>query len=205
MPWPATARYGLEPASGSLGLLQDLLNTVAAGSPRLADLLDDLGTAQLWVDHATGEWSQSTGQPMPGITLDVGGLAELRAFRGFLQALVAEGADADRAAETAATVLYAATGELRFGADGLVRLEPRGADWQRLAARVVAEAFEGERAGIRSRLKICRNPRCRVAFLDRIRSHSRVWHDVKTCGSAANLRARRARRRTAEAVPGQAE
>ncbi|MGV9881539.1 CGNR zinc finger domain-containing protein [Streptomyces sp. NPDC003006] len=48
------------------------------------------------------------------------------------------------------------------------------------------------------RLKTCRNPLCRVAFYDRSRNNSGVWHDVKTCGNAANLRAYRARRRGQE-------
>jgi predicted RNA-binding Zn ribbon-like protein len=47
------------------------------------------------------------------------------------------------------------------------------------------------------RLKICRNPRCRVAFFDRSRNNSGVWRDVRTCGNAANLRAYRARQRAA--------
>jgi predicted RNA-binding Zn ribbon-like protein len=44
-------------------------------------------------------------------------------------------------------------------------------------------------------LKVCRNPRCRVAFYDRSRNNSGVWHDVRTCGNAANLRAHRERQR----------
>jgi predicted RNA-binding Zn ribbon-like protein len=44
---------------------------------------------------------------------------------------------------------------------------------------------------------VCRNPRCRVAFYDRSRNNSGVWHDVRTCGNAANLRAHRERQRAA--------
>jgi predicted RNA-binding Zn ribbon-like protein len=47
------------------------------------------------------------------------------------------------------------------------------------------------------RLKLCRNPECAVAFYDRSKNSSAVWHNVKTCGNAANLRASRARRRAA--------
>jgi len=36
-----------------------------------------------------------------------------------------------------------------------------------------------------------------VAFFDRSRNNSGVWHDVKFCGNAANLRAFRARQRAA--------
>jgi predicted RNA-binding Zn ribbon-like protein len=34
-----------------------------------------------------------------------------------------------------------------------------------------------------------------VAFFDRSRNNSGVWHDVAACGNAINLRASRARRR----------
>jgi len=38
-------------------------------------------------------------------------------------------------------------------------------------------------------------PRCRVAFYDRSRNASGVWHSVRICGNAINLRAHRERRR----------
>ena len=94
-------------------------------------------------------------------------------------------------------VLHTATASLQLDEDGLVRLEPRGTGWQRLASLVITAAFEGQRADTRRRLKTCRNPRCHVAFYDRSRNNSGVWHDVKTCGNTANLRAFRARRRAA--------
>jgi predicted RNA-binding Zn ribbon-like protein len=46
-------------------------------------------------------------------------------------------------------------------------------------------------------MRLCRNPTCRAAFYDRSKNNSAVWHDVKACGNAINLRASRARRRTA--------
>ncbi|WP_230981726.1 CGNR zinc finger domain-containing protein [Mycobacterium malmoense] len=44
-------------------------------------------------------------------------------------------------------------------------------------------------------MKRCRNHRCASTFYDRSKNNSGVWHSVKTCGNAANLRASRARRR----------
>ncbi|MGK5638643.1 CGNR zinc finger domain-containing protein [Streptomyces sp. URMC 126] len=195
MPWPATARYDLEAAPGSLGLVQDLLNTISAGAPREPDLLQDIEAAQTWVNEATARWSEGVGQAVPDIILDAESLTELRSFRDDLQALVALGPDAAQDAEEPVPVLHTATAALQLGQDGLVRLEPRGTGWRRLAALVVAAAFEGQRADTRRRLKTCRNPRCKVAFFDRSRNNSGVWHDVKTCGNTANLRAYRARRR----------
>jgi predicted RNA-binding Zn ribbon-like protein len=60
---------------------------------------------------------------------------------------------------------------------------------------VLAALFEGQQVGTRRRLKTCRNPRCRVAFYDRSRNASGVWHSVRICGNAINLRAHRERRR----------
>jgi predicted RNA-binding Zn ribbon-like protein len=57
--------------------------------------------------------------------------------------------------------------------------------------------YEGQHAGTGHRLKTCRNPRCRVAFYDRSRNASGVWHSVRVCGNAINLRAHRERRRAA--------
>ncbi|MGG7570978.1 hypothetical protein [Streptomyces sirii] len=65
MTWPATTRYRQDPAPGGLGLVQDLLNTVAAGAPRRPDFLAALEDAQAWADEAIAEWSAVTGQPVP--------------------------------------------------------------------------------------------------------------------------------------------
>lgn len=55
------------------------------------------------------------------------------------------------------------------------------------------------RAGTAERLKVCMDAECSVAFYDQSRNGSRVWHDVKTSGNVANLRASRARRKDAAA------
>ncbi|MGW8767135.1 CGNR zinc finger domain-containing protein [Streptomyces sp. NPDC055815] len=136
----------------------------------------------------------------PGV-LDADSLADLRAFRDELQTLVARGSGAGQEEEGgggAVPVLHTVTAALQLGEDGIVRREPRGTGWRRLAALVVAAAFEGQRADTRRRLKTCRDPRCKAAFYDRSRNNSGVWHDVKTCGNTANLRAYRARRRATD-------
>ncbi|MFI9385853.1 CGNR zinc finger domain-containing protein [Kutzneria sp. NPDC052558] len=45
-------------------------------------------------------------------------------------------------------------------------------------------------------MKLCRNESCPAVFHDTSRNGSRIWHDVSTCGNAANVRAHRARNRT---------
>jgi predicted RNA-binding Zn ribbon-like protein len=197
MTWSATERYGLDIAPGTLGLVQDLLNTGAGGAPRGGDLLADLTAAQEWADGVAHQWSTLTGQPAPPIVLDADGLDELRAFRDDLHRLAAHAVSPEGEAEAVkpVPVQHGAAAALQLGEDGTVRLEPRGTGWRRLASLLLAATFDAQLADTRRRLKICRNPRCRVAFYDRSRNNSGVWHDVKTCGNAANLRAYRARRR----------
>jgi predicted RNA-binding Zn ribbon-like protein len=194
MTWSATDRYGLDAAPAALGLVQDLLNTVAGGAPREPDLLADLTAAQEWADGVVHQWSVVTGHPLSPIVLEADGIEELRAFRDDLHRLTAQGASAEGVAEPV-PVRHGAAAALQLGEDGTVRLEPRGTSWRRLASLLLAATFEAQLADTRRRLKICRNPRCGVAFYDRSRNNSGVWHDVKTCGNAANLRAYRARHR----------
>ncbi|MFD4631031.1 CGNR zinc finger domain-containing protein [Streptomyces sp. NPDC058284] len=196
MTWSATARYRLESAPGGLGLVQDLLNTVSAGAPPHPDLLDDEADARNWVDQAVAEWAAVTGRQAPQTALDAEGLRELRAVReGLLRATsrAARGEAKDPPREPVPE--HSAGAALRLCEDGVVRLEPRGSGLRHLVALLLAEVYEGQRADTARRLKPCRNPLCRVTFFDRSRNNSGVWHDVKTCGNAANLRAYRARQR----------
>jgi predicted RNA-binding Zn ribbon-like protein len=227
MPWSATSRYGLVPAPGALGLVQDLLNTAPAG--REPDLLADVASARAWVREATAQWSAATGRPGPEVVLDAGDLRELRAFRDDLREVTAradlhdvtgqadpremtaraDGAapaaepaapaaePAAPAAEPAAAVLHTGAAVLELGSDGSVRLRPEQAGRQALVTLVLAALYEGQHTGTSHRLKTCRNPRCRVAFYDRSRNASGVWHSVRICGNAINLRAHRDRRRAA--------
>jgi predicted RNA-binding Zn ribbon-like protein len=88
---------------------------------------------------------------------------------------------------------------MQLGGDGQVRPEPRGIGWRRVAAMALIEIFQAQQAGTWQRLKMCRNDRCGTTFFDRSRNNSGVWHDVKVCGNAANLRAYRARKRAQSA------
>ncbi|PZG17081.1 CGNR zinc finger domain-containing protein [Nonomuraea aridisoli] len=199
MTWLATARYGLSPAPGGLGFVQDLLNTQPAGRPRQPDLFDDLASAQGWADAALKAWSEQTGRAVPDVVLGEDDLDPLRRLRADLQACAGRhttGADGDPAVppDTPA-VPRSAAAALRLGADGLVRLEPRGSGRQALASLALIAVVEAQGADTWRRLKACRNPRCQAAFFDRSRNNSAVWHDVRVCGNPANLRAHRARRR----------
>jgi predicted RNA-binding Zn ribbon-like protein len=121
-------------------------------------------------------------------------LEPLRDLRADLHALLATRADPSLTAAR----LHSATVTARVRPDGTVRLEPRAEGWRRVAAIVLIEAFVAQQQDTWRRLKVCRNERCRAAFYDRSRNTSAVWHDVRYCGNAINLRASRARRRKPE-------
>ncbi|MEU9318307.1 CGNR zinc finger domain-containing protein [Streptomyces sp. NPDC048295] len=209
--WQATGRYSIASAPGTLGLIHDLLNTVPAGRPRTADLLADTGTAQKWVDSALAAWADTAHQPVPRIRLDEEDLVRLRDLRRALRDSVTPPEDGEPVPHdgdptpqepVGTPVVESAHASLGLDAAGAVHLAPRGGGAGFLIATLLLTLWQAQNSGDRQRLKLCRNPRCAVAFYDRSRNNSGVWHDVRTCGNAANLRAHRARQRdTAASQP----
>jgi hypothetical protein len=221
-----TERCGLLPAPAGLALVQDLLNTRKIG-PRGTDLLatppdstvpDTTVLAQTWLPDVVAAWAADTGRP-PEVsdwagTLSQRELVGLRGVRTDVLRLMAgkpspgagepggsepggsePGGDQPRAGQLGGGPL--GTTELQVSATGELRLEPIGTGWRRLAAAIWLEVFLAQQNGDWNRLKLCRNPVCGSAFFDRSKNNSGVWHDVKVCGNAANLRASRARKRLA--------
>lgn len=197
MMWSASTRYEVEPAPLGLALVHDLLNTISAGRPRAADLLDGLADAQAWLDQALDGWARERGQVAAQVPLTESDLEELRGLRAELRRLLAsrndDGADADDRA--VAPAVHVAATAVRMDRNGRAVLEPRGQGWRYVAALVLLEVFQAQQADTWRRLKICRNTRCTTAFFDRSRNNSGVWHSTKTCGNPENLRAHRARQR----------
>lgn len=197
MVWPASTRYEVEPAPLGLALVHDLLNTISAGRPRAADLLDDLAQAQTWLDQVLDCWAEETGQAVAQVHLTSNELDELRGLRAELRRLLAspegEGPGGDEA--DVAPAVHVAAAALRMDRNGRIVLEPRGQGWRYVAALVLLEVFQAQQADTWHRLKICRNARCATAFFDRSRNSSGVWHSTRTCGNPENLRAHRARQR----------
>jgi predicted RNA-binding Zn ribbon-like protein len=189
MTWPATVRYKTESAPAGLAFVQDLMNTIAAGKPRTVDLLEDPSDAAAWLDQSLAQWSRVTGTPAAGIELDRHEWEELRAFRDDLRRSIGH------TRRDVLPPLHTAAVAMQLNGDSQVRLEPRGTGWRRVAALALIEVFQAQQAGTWRRLKMCRNDRCATIFFDRSRNNSGVWHNVKVCGNAANLRAYRARQR----------
>lgn len=187
--WFASQRYRLAPAPGGLGLVQDFLNTVGIGDYG-PDLLADPEMARDWAVRAARAWSTVRGvdaQPPPLSDSDT---AKLHALRGTIAKLVAGEATPGRVGSVTASFAVADTGD--------VRLEPAGGGWRWFASALWAEILLSQQDGTWRRIKRCHNHACASTFYDRSKNNSGVWHDVKTCGNVANLRASRARRRERE-------
>lgn len=76
------------------------------------------------------------------------------------------------------------------------RLEPTGprpvrGGWDGFVDALLPALLEIRRAD--ARLRVCGNPRCRFAFLDRSRNRSRIWCESAACGN--RIRVGRHRRR----------
>lgn len=173
-------------------MVQDFLNTRGIGDYG-PDLLADTALAGEWVADAVRAWSAARGMDVRAPALDDADLAKLRALRARIDSLVAGEAPGGGSAVPAALVVTDA---------GEVRLEPSGTGWRWLASALWAEILLSQHADTWRRIKQCHNHRCGSTFYDRSKNNSGVWHDVKTCGNAANLRASRARRRERERAGG---
>ncbi|MGW5362919.1 CGNR zinc finger domain-containing protein [Actinopolymorpha pittospori] len=185
--WPATLRYALTAAPSGLALVQELLNTNAAGN----DLLDDVPGALEWVETVLDSYAHTTHRDRLEVTVDATDVEALRALRTDIFSVINEGAGGQGPDVPKSVTLGFSI------ADGNVDLHPRGDGWRAITAAVYFECFIAQQDGTWRRLKTCRNPRCAAAFYDQSRNNSGVWHDVKVCGNAANLRKSRERRRLA--------
>ncbi|BBZ25892.1 hypothetical protein MMAD_01870 [Mycolicibacterium madagascariense] len=192
MSWPATSDFGMDAAAEELAFVQDLMNTVSGGKPHRADLLADLASARVWLDTCLDSLAAVTGSPRWDVELVADDLDGLRALRADLRHVIAVRHDG---ADTRSGVpLQSATAALQLDSDGIVALRPRGTGARQLTSLVLSVIYRAQLADTWRRIKPCRNPKCAAVFYDRSRNNSGVWHDVRVCGNAVNLRASRARR-----------
>jgi predicted RNA-binding Zn ribbon-like protein len=184
----STTRLQLAPAPTGLRLVQDLVNTVGYATFDIPDLLADHGSATAWLKGALEGWSERTGIRPASIRLRASELEPLRRSRDRLRHWLATDGPEFPARTVKLTITETAYLPEGDGADALLDL-------------VYAELVIARHTGTLKRLKTCANPGCGAAFYDGSVNASRRWHDVKTCGNAANLRASRNRRRTAPRAP----
>ncbi|WP_306215389.1 CGNR zinc finger domain-containing protein [Actinoplanes sp. RD1] len=179
-------RYRVAVAPGDLRVVQELLNTAAKNGGRTPDLLDAPAPAAQWLSAY-------------GIAGDSPGVSALRTLRDTLRRSLLERDHGVGDTGPAAQDVPAAA-PLLLAPDGTVRLDDRPDGIAALAGRVLLAVRDAQLTGAWRRIKLCRNPDCRVAFWDSSRNTSGAWHDVRTCGNVANLRNSRARR--AQPAPG---
>lgn len=180
----ATKRFGLTLAPEGLSLAQELLNSCLPSEPERDPLLA-ADTAGPWVDVVVSDWAERAQQDLPRLAMSERDLPRLRRFRGALRSWIT-GDDSELEALGVVAV------GLRSGRQ--VSYAPGGAGAAGLESIVAAELLLATRTDQARRLKVCANPACGAAFYDGSPSNTRRWHDVKTCGNIANLRASRARR-----------
>jgi hypothetical protein len=203
----ASGRYRIELAPDGLALVHDLVNTISAGRRRQPDLLETLELAQPWLTGILFRWAVSAGvQNPPSLTLTEADLPRLRALRGRLRdrlrgtaadSTVGESTVGESTVAESTVGDSALAGSLRLALDatGEVRAHPEGDGVEWITSAVLGQLYLAQLRDTWRRLKLCRNERCGTAFYDRSRNNSGVWHDVRVCGNAANLRASRARRK----------
>ena len=193
--WQATADFAIDAAPGELGFVHDLMNTVSGGKPNRVDLLAELDSAQAWLDTSLTSLAAATESPRWDVELSADDLDGLRALRADLRHVA--GLNHDGADTSSGVPLQVATAGIQLNSDGTVILRPRGKGARQITSLVLTLIFRAQLADAWRRIKLCRNPKCAAVFYDRSRNNSGVWHDVRVCGNAVNLRASRARRQGA--------
>ena len=185
---------------GTDGPWLDLVNSEQwDGFGRRADHLDD----PAWLAAFLARWGWAAmvaGMPAP--------LPELRAARTDLRML----AEATAAGESPFAPLVARLDALlaepvrrRLAADDgalAVKLESAAPGWPWVLAETVASAAAMLAPEDRRRVKVCANPGCRWAFVDRTRGNTRRWCNDLTCGNRDKVRRFRERAKAAQAERG---
>ncbi|MEW2548513.1 CGNR zinc finger domain-containing protein [Streptomyces sp. NPDC047002] len=192
MSWMATERYSVRQAPGSFALVQDLVNTKEI-RPYAPDLLATAESASAWLAGAVRAWAETSATAVPdgADLLTEREVPRLRALRKTVGALLPAGTGPRPPAPGIPTTSV----RLAPAPDGGVAVVPVGSGAAWAESAVWAEVMRAQFEGVWPRLKLCRNEVCGSAFYDASRNNSGVWHSVRTCGNAANLRASRARRR----------
>ena len=197
MSWVATERYEARTAPAGLALVQELINThtVMRGGGR--DLLADHASAEEWLRGAGRAWAQSKRMDAPVLSLPRDDVEALRNLRATMEKILAVPVD-ERPTGTAAAPAGATRGvraTLVSDEEGRVGIIPFGTGSGWLESALWSETLLAQQTGEWNRLKLCREPGCRSAFYDTSRNGSGVWHNVRTCGNASNLRAARSRKK----------
>jgi predicted RNA-binding Zn ribbon-like protein len=180
------------PEPHSLSLVIDFVNTWDADDP-IDQLATTDGLANWLAEHDLGPASEPD--------RDAGELSERErrqavGLREALRALMLSHNGAEAPPEASEELeRVAARGQLavRFGDDGLARIEPRSSGFAGALASLLVPVAEATADGSWQRVKACRAPECHWAFYDQSRNRSGVWCDMAVCGNRHKVRAYRSR------------
>jgi predicted RNA-binding Zn ribbon-like protein len=179
-------------APGSLGLVQDFVNTLELEPGPREEAVEQIGTPEALTAWLVERGLLSDG---PAGVADVARALELReAIRRLLFAN--NGGQVD---EADLALLNRAVGECglrpRFVAGGRVVLEPAAKDARGALGRLLAAVSQAMSEGSWHRLKACADEGCRWAFYDSSKNRAGHWCSMESCGNRAKARQFRQRRR----------
>lgn len=169
-----------EAAPGDLGTVQAFLNTLDRRKE-----VDRLGSPRV-----LATWLSGAGLLPPNASLTDADLARaLRVREGLRSVLVAKLRDEHpkAAAEVLDQAAYDAGLRVRFGDDGIPRLEPVGNGFEAALGRLFAVVTQAHADGQWRRLKVCADSRCHTAFYDRSDNLAGRWCTSR-CGNRVNAR-----------------
>jgi predicted RNA-binding Zn ribbon-like protein len=169
---------------GSVGLVQDFLNTVDIESET------DLAATP----DALSEWLSGKGLVDPGTSVSAAEHARVMDLRERLRDAVEATTHGVSAADAYArldTIAAEVPLRIRFGA--VAHLEPARRRSAPALGPLLATVYDALGEDSVSRLKVCRNDACRWAFYDTSRNRSGVWCSMAICGNRQKGRVYRRR------------
>ena len=175
-------------APGSLGLVQDFVNTRAF----------DPDQEQIPTPEALGAWLADRGLLQNEQLSEADRLRAVELREALRRLLLANNGAAPAAGDLALLNRVAEDGGLRprFLPGGQVALEPAAPGVPGALGRLLAAVADAMSAGTWGRLKACAGEGCLWAFYDRSRNRSGHWCSMEVCGNRAKARQFRSRRRS---------
>ena len=189
--WRGTGWNNPKPAPGTLGLVQDFVNT--RNYLQGGDVLGGVEEAdRRLAERGLLEMDESVGEAGRRVLVD---------FREALRVLLlAHNGAAEPGSGVEALNEFAASAALgvHFGVDGRPTLGPVAGDGpaERVVARLLAEVFRAEAEGRWGRLKACRNPGCCWIFFDASKNGLGRWCNMQVCGARHKMRRYRERKQS---------
>jgi len=175
-----------EPAPAPLDLVQQFVNTYDVEDDR--DVYTDPAALRSWllereligiedrVDRADVSYAIETREALRRMLLSNGG-----------------GPQDQDAVDTVNRAASRANLTLRFEPDGSSHLKPLAGGVDGAIGTILSVAFASMAEGSWTRLKVCPEETCRVAFYDHSKNRSRRWCSMEVCGNRTKVRAFRAR------------